>query len=173
MVVVAEADLDHHPLHHKQVSHFLMSHISKRTKKQRGFTLLEAISVLVLLAILSAIATPMYMSIVDKSKNTYAEAIVSEAIARLNDIAAKLTIKTGKTPLASEVSSDLKAQADYENAGDFQLVIGNGDNVNGTVAITVNGISGTATGALATGVWSIYLPTPVTSPPSIEPPLPP
>ena len=60
-----------------------LSSQSTSSKKQAGFTLIEVIIVIAILAILSAIVSPMYSSYIQRSK-------ISEALATLGNLSTKM-----------------------------------------------------------------------------------
>ena len=125
-------------------------------RSQKGFTLIEIISVLVLLGILAAVAVPKFIDLQTDAKNKAAEAAVSEGIAQVNLYAAKYILQNGSVP---GDLADLTAVAigldDPYTEGDF--VIDFEDGAAGEINIQADGAVGSnVEGALATGI--AYLP---------------
>ena len=118
---------------------------------EKGFTLIEIIAVLIVLAILAAVAVPRYMSVQAEARNAAAQAAVAEGKARVNAAAASYILSNaGSIPAATDF-----AASDFgTNAGDFTL----GYDVTGTtsVAITATGVAGSpAAGGTATGTAAL------------------
>ena len=69
-------------------------------KKQNGFTLVEAIVVAVIMAVLAAVAVPMYLGYVEDSKQKVVDNIAQSAAAAAN----AYWRKTGSTPDSSKLN---------------------------------------------------------------------
>lgn len=108
-----------------------------RTRKQKGFTLVELVAILFLIAILSAFAIPKYFNMQNEAKNSAVQAAISEGKARVNQYAAQYMVSNGAWPAVYD-------NAVGTNAGDFSLTFsGNAS----SVSISVIGISGAVIGA--------------------------
>ena len=117
---------------------------------QDGFSLIEIITVLVILGILAAVAVPRYMTVTTEARNQGAQAAIVEGKARVNQWVAGFLLSTGRPP----ASNDVATSAFGTDAGDFSLAYTAGD----PVTITATGVAGgPAAGATASG--TISLPT--------------
>ena len=67
---------------------------ARHTTRQRGFTLIELMVVMAIVALLLSIATPLYFHRVDKSKET----VLKANLAITRDVLDKFYVDTGKYP---------------------------------------------------------------------------
>jgi type IV pilus assembly protein PilA len=95
----------------------MLQRIKNRLEDQRGLTLIELLAVIVILGIVSAIAIPSILGIIDKSKK---DATVAEAVQIINS--AKLYVTTN--PNATTITrSDLAQYLDNVKDPDFSITV--------------------------------------------------
>ena len=86
-------------------------------KNQKGFTLIEMISVLVIFGILAAMAVPKYFSIQEEAKKKTAYSAMAEGKTRIMMYGAQKFLNTSSWPSGNEYTGTALG----DDAGDFTL----------------------------------------------------
>jgi prepilin-type N-terminal cleavage/methylation domain-containing protein len=73
----------------------------------KGFTLIEIITILVIIGILFAIAIPEYLDLINSSKSAAAKSQIAEMQSSANLVYAKLFLKNGRQPTVSDILNEL------------------------------------------------------------------
>jgi len=120
-----------------------------KLRKKEGFTLIEIIAVLLILAVLAAVAIPRYLNLVDNARTRALDGALAASYSQLSLSYAQLALQDGVPPVATAVADN----ATPEGEGFTYGFVGN-DGA-GTVAVTVTEVVDSGTPKVATGTWTL------------------
>jgi prepilin-type N-terminal cleavage/methylation domain-containing protein len=118
-------------------------------RNQKGFTLIELISILVILGVMLAVAVPNYMNLISDAGNAAAMQAVAEGKARLNHKYALMFLN--QDPHAQELDAIVEGVS--TDAGDYELIF-TVSKSNKEVEVKARGIR-TGLSGQAFGKWSV------------------
>ncbi len=85
-----------------------------------GFTLIEVIAVLVILAVLAAVAIPRYVSLIDDARTQALEGAVAAGLSHVSMAYGREALRLGREPTAGEVAT-ASGGANAPNSADYEF----------------------------------------------------
>jgi prepilin-type N-terminal cleavage/methylation domain-containing protein len=127
-------------------------------KTPKGFTLIEVLSVVVIIGILAAVAIPTYNNYITKSREKAAEAAIAEVKSRLSLAYARYLLQEGSKPDTIGDISDLDDSLPATSGGtvDMENYTVTMSGQNGTQAsISVSAVKDIALDSAETDTWAL------------------
>ena len=121
-------------------------------RNEKGFTLIEIITVLVILGILAAVAIPRYLDMMDQSRISAAQVAIGELKSRASGIYAKLYLSgNGADPGEPAVASSLSLDVGSDFSGITTTTSGS------DIIFAIGMVKGSTMSTTPSGTW--YYPT--------------
>ena len=128
-------------------------------KTRKGFTLIEVLSVVVIIGILAAVAIPTYNNHITRSREKAAEAAIAEVKSRLSLAYARYLLENNDKPanmgafLNTTVSANIGLSGSNLDLGtDFTATLTHNST---TATITVSNVKGVALDTNVTDSWTL------------------
>jgi MSHA pilin protein MshA len=125
-----------------------MTTAEQKRKSKAGFTLIEIIAVLVILAVLAAVAIPRYINLIDEARTQALEGAVAAGLSHVSLAYGRLCLINSAEPTAAELAAE--ANANKPNSTDYSFDFAS---IAGGVSVTASEV-GDATMTL-TRNWSM------------------
>ncbi|HMP73823.1 MAG TPA: prepilin-type N-terminal cleavage/methylation domain-containing protein [Kiritimatiellia bacterium] len=115
-------------------------------RHKRGFTLIEIVATVVILAVLAAIAIPRYVSLIEEARQRALEGAIAAGLSHLSLTYGRLALATGIEPNVADIAAEANAQP--PDTDDFTYVFA--PTPTPGVAVTTTELE---TGIFATREW--------------------
>ena len=119
-----------------------------RIEKKSGFTLIEIIAVLVILAVLAAVAIPRYISLIDEARDQALQGAVAAALSHVSMAYGRLCLANDAEPTGAELATECGTTNPMDETDYTYTFAASGDDV----TVTVTDVDDNA--ATATATWS-------------------
>ena len=129
--------------------------LTKRSKGQGGFTLIELVAVVIILGILAAVIVPKYFDMTSKAQDAAYKGAITEGVARLNMAYSKYILDNNVKPAnvltALAGTSYLNLTSGKVSIGDYQIGYSDPAGTPSTVTISLYNAAGTTALQNSTG----------------------
>ena len=119
-----------------------------KIEKKSGFTLIEIIAVLVILAVLAAVAIPRYISLIDEARDQALQGAVAAALSHVSMAYGRLCLANDAEPTGAELATECGTTNPMDETDYTYDFAASGDDV----TVTVTDVDDNT--ATATATWS-------------------